>query len=460
MYKALCFLDDEQGRDVELLLPLIYHAEKYLDCDVKFVFVWDIFAIYREMPDIVMLPNTVGSKWYFEVAKYAYDQKIPVFALISEGNFRTNGTFDYWGYNTSKIYFQEYICHWSKRTRDFLVKELPECSDQMVVTGATGFDRYKIYRFPSKQEFLDRRNLSEYKKIVGYAGWAFGKVYNEVGRSELELFFKGQEANRLEWTENQMYAVEDVLRKLIENNQDTLFILKVHPNETHPHITHESPNEMIRLRDYQNVLYVKNEEGIQDLIAVSDIWMGFETTTALEAWMLGKETVLINPDPDFPRDYAHAGSIIATSFGEAQEYMDEFYQKNRIEEFNSVEKQVVRDKIVEDTIGFDDGLNHLRAAWYLKKSLSNSRVQTRKRKFVLRFFLRSLSQKVGTLVYVRSLFLKLPKFKKTTWIFDRCKLRNITVLKKRYWPFLDSFYKRKALDSLYAQKVFWEKEQS
>lgn len=458
MYKALCFLDDEQGRDVELLLPLIYHAERYLGCDVKFVFVWDIFAVYREMPDIVILPNTVGSKWYFEVAKYAYDQNITVFALISEGNFRTNGTFDYWGYNTEKKYFQDYVCHWSQRTKDFLIKELPECSDQMVVTGATGFDRYKIYQFPSKVEFLEQKGMTSYKRVIGYAGWAFGKIYSDIGRQEIVAAHKELAGERMAWMEKQMYAVEQVLLQLIENNKDTLFILKVHPNETHPHITHENPNEIIRLRDYPNVLYVKNEESIQNLIAVSDIWMGFETTTAIEAWMLGKETILINPDPNFARDYAHAGSIIAKSYDEAQGYVDEFYKKNSVGEFNSVEKQAIRKGIIADTIGFDDGLNHLRAAFYLKESLMNSPRRARKRKFVFRFFLRSLSQKVGTLIYIRSLFLKLPKFKKTIWIFDRCKLKNLDVLKSRYYPYLDEFYRRKGLINKSEQEIFWRNQ--
>ena len=167
MHKVFCFVDDQQGRDVELLLPLVYYAEKYLDCKVEFRFVWDIFAIYRELPDLVLLANTVGSQWLFEISKYAHEQNIPVFALISEGNFRTNGTFDYWGYNTDHVFYQEYVCLWSARTRDFFREKLPDEAPKMVLTGATGFDRYKIYKFPAKDEFLQRKGLSRFKKVVG-----------------------------------------------------------------------------------------------------------------------------------------------------------------------------------------------------------------------------------------------------------------------------------------------------
>ena len=124
-FSALCYFHDDKGRDVEILMPLIYYAENYLDCKVEFVFVWDIYAIYRKKPDVVIVPNTVGSLWYFQISKYAYEQGVKVFALISEGNFRTNGTFDYWGWNYDKKYYQEYICLWSERTLHYLSEELP-----------------------------------------------------------------------------------------------------------------------------------------------------------------------------------------------------------------------------------------------------------------------------------------------------------------------------------------------
>ena len=41
-YQVLCFLDEEYGRDVEILLPLIYFMETELDCEVDFSFIWNI----------------------------------------------------------------------------------------------------------------------------------------------------------------------------------------------------------------------------------------------------------------------------------------------------------------------------------------------------------------------------------------------------------------------------------
>src|SRR5690606_12847518 len=143
-FKVLCFTYEDYGRDIEMLLPLRYFAERFLNCRFEHAFVYDVHAIYRKKPDVVCLPNTIGSALFFEISKYAHEQEIPVFALVSEGNFRTDGSFNYWGYNTAKQFYQEYICAWSQRTGDFLKAELPELEDRIVVTGGTGFDRYSI----------------------------------------------------------------------------------------------------------------------------------------------------------------------------------------------------------------------------------------------------------------------------------------------------------------------------
>src|SRR5690606_32533408 len=138
-----------------------FFAERILQCTVKHAFVYDLFSIYREKPDILVLPNIIGSHFYFNAAQYAREQGIPVFALTSEGNFRTDGSFDYWGYNTDKCFFQEFVCLWSSRTVKFLQDELPEISSKIVLTGGSGFDRYKIYEFANREDYLKRKGITK-----------------------------------------------------------------------------------------------------------------------------------------------------------------------------------------------------------------------------------------------------------------------------------------------------------
>lgn len=440
-YKVLCFTDNDTGRDVEMVLPLRYFAERFLNCKFTHAFVYDVFAVYRIKPDIVLLPNTVGSPLYFEISKYAVSQNIPVFALVSEGNFRTDGTFNYWGYNVDKKFYQEYLCLWSQRTLQFMRKELPEFADKLVCTGGTGFDRYNIYEFMSKEEFFDKRKIKRYNKIIGYAGWAFGKLYNKQGLEELLYYFKNDNS-RLEWLKKQREEVEEILRKAIENNPDTLFILKKHPNEENPSILTEGLNEMNRLLGYENVLYVKNDENIHDLISISDFWVSFESTTALEAWIMGKQTLLINPDPEWARDELYRGAVIVRDYETFQKLIDGFYKTGKIEGFDDKEKEQNRIKIIKDTIGAGDGFNHIRAAYYFKKTIDIARERQIQSKFSLKYFIMYALMHIGKYFYNKKVFENLYKFKKTVWIFERFRLTQIPVLYQKYSKQLDAFYRK------------------
>lgn len=457
-YRILCFLDDDHGRDVEIMIPLVYFAERELNCEVDFSFIWNIYDIYRKKPDLVLISNTIGSRLHHKVTKYAYENGIKVFALISEGIFRTNGTFNYFGYNEDRIFYQEYICHWSERTKIFFDHELPQLGERNVTTGAVGFDRYTIYDFIKKDKYLERKGLQQYKKVIGYAGWAFGKIYNAQGREELRAINKDVNA-RVRWMEDQMYKVEAILRAAVEANPDILFIMKRHPNEANPTITKENPNEMIRLREYPNVLYITSNENLHDLISVSDLWVGFETTTAIEAWLMGKQTVFINPDPDFNRTNIYKGNPVLGSPEAFLEVIDSFYKDGVVPHFNDESYKNSRKQIFRETIGFDDGMNHLRAGYYLKKVLEkiepgegikkNIRLS---HKYRFMYFLLM----AGRLFYIKDLFLKLPKFKKTVWMFEKWKLENVRKLQKVYKPYLDRFYEEKNISRKINDDEFWD----
>jgi len=458
--RTLVFFDHDIGRDVEILMPVLYYGEKYLDLEIEKAFIFDIDKIRRYKPDLVILANTIGSRNHHMIAKYAYENGIKVFALVSEGNFRTNGTFNFWGYNTDKKFYQEYVCLWSKRTQKFLREQLPHCKDKIVVTGATGFDRYKIYAFESKEAFLERYGLTNFKKVIGYAGWAFGKLHNPNGLEELKEVYGEHADKMIDWMRRQQKEVENLLRTTIENNPDILFILKRHPNEIHPHLTQRDNNEMINLIDYPNVLYLTNEEDVHTLINVSDIWTAFESTTVIESWVMNENrpTIFLNPDPDFIRDANYKGTVIARNAAEFQKYIDEFYATGRVSAMHAPEKIQARKKIIEDVIGYGDGLNHVRAGYYLAKTVEKiDPGKAKKIKPHPLFLSRHFLLEIGKYFYYKPLFLKLPKFKKTVWIFDRHRLPRIDSLKKKYFAYLDEFHRKHRLPEKIRKKEFWEK---
>jgi len=459
--KVLCFTDDAVGRDVEMMLPIRYFAERFLNCEFYHALNIDIHQIYRIRPDVILQANTVGSNLYFEISKIAHEQNIPLFALISEGNFRTDGSFDIWGFNRAKSFYQEYVCCWSERTSEFLKKEIPQAADKIVVTGGVGFDRYTIFRFMQKEEFLNKYNKQQYKKVIGYAGWAFGKLDHKRGVSELISLFKGDES-KLKWVEEQRQKVRNILKEVIEKNPDTLFILKQHPQENAPERPEPVKNEMSELTHYENVIYLSAEESVHDLISVSDLWTCFESTTALENWQMGKQTIFINPDSDFNRDPLYKGSAIVQDYNLFQKLIDEFYSTMRIESFYSAEKDSKRKELIKNIIGFGDGYNHIRAAYYFQKTINKHLNADRRQpitdnqspntnslsryNFHFWHWLVYLLIRIAGPLYNRAVYSRIYKFKKHLWVFENYKMEKLHKLYEKYVPFFEEFYKKQNIE--------------
>lgn len=464
--RVLCFTDDAVGRDVEMLLPIRSFAENFLNCEFYHALNIDIHQIYKIKPDIILQANTIGSNLYFEISKIAHEQNIPLFALISEGNFRTDGSFNYWGFNRDKKFYQEYICCWSERTANFLKEKEPEYKNKIVVTGGVGFDRYSIYEFMKKDEFLQKYNKTNYKKVIGYAGWAFGKLDHKRGREELLYWAKGDE-KKINWIEEQRQLVRDILRNAIEEFNDTLFILKQHPQENAPERPEPVKNEMSELANYENVIYLCNEESIHDLISVADIWTCFESTTALESWLMRKQTVFINPDPNFNRDPLYKGSALAKNYNELKNFINQFYVSGKIEQFFSEEKENQRKKLIQDIIGFGDGLNHIRAGYYFQKTIKRYLQEEKKPVYKFHFWhwLVYFLIRIAGPFYNRNIYSKLWKFKKHLWVFENHKMEKLEKLYSKYQKYFSQFYEKndlykKILDQNYLVKIVEEKNLS
>jgi len=438
----LCFIDNRKGRDAEIVLPVGYALEKYHNCRVEYLFIWDIYKIRLKSPDLVLLPNCRGHHMYVEIAAYAKKNDIKVLALESEGNFATDGSFDFWGYNLEKKVYQEWLTCWTKRAYDYLSNILTQPNlSKLILTGGTGFDKYQYLEFADKTTLLRRYNKQNFKKVIGYAGWAFGKLYGQHKHLSFTRIYPDSLEKRHNWVENERVFVRDTLRYLIEANPSVLFILKKHPKEAFESDVTEGLNEMNELIAYENVLYIKKEEAIHDLINISDIWLGYKTTTAIEAWLLNKPTILINRGHKYAVDNLYEGSVKISKASVLQTYVDEYYKTGELADFTGRDLIKARGRLIKDTVGFSDGLNHIRAVKYFSKSLT-LRKSTNKPVFNFRHFRLFILMHYGRYLFNKSIFQKLPYFRKTLYVFENRNLPQFEELKANYYKKLSVFHKR------------------
>lgn len=460
--KILAYLDNDSGRDVEIMLPVLYFAEQFLNCEIILAFVYDYHAIYRVKPDVVAVPNTIGSQMYIEACRYAKDQNIPIFALESEGNFRTDGNFNHWGLNYEKEYYQEHVCCWSQRARDYYRNIFTEYPEKFVITGGTGFDRYTVYEFPSKTTFLKQHGRSEYKKVVMYAGWAFGKLHNPKGVFQIIDWLSGDESKLL-LMEQQRQDIEDILRYAIEKNPDTLFILKQHPKEFFQ--TEKDAkilNEMSELMHYPNVHYTV-DENIHDLINASDFVLGFESTTAIEAWLLNTPTALIrtietiNPVTLQEKGF-HLTQPTAKSGEQLDNYIKELYQNGHISDFETTDFIEKRKEVIRDCIGYQDGMSHIRAGYYLQKAIEKA-VATKSNvvfKFNIKHYLMYVLILAGRFFFNKPLYSAFAKTRKFIWVFEQYKLEKTYALYSKYGNYLHKFYAKNNIEERFKNNTLFK----
>jgi surface carbohydrate biosynthesis protein len=450
---AYCFLISNEARDFYLLAPIIYYLEKFENYSVSFEFIWDAHKIRKKRPDLVILPNSRGHLLYYQVAKYCVENEIMVFNHDSEGNFNSEIDYDFWAYNYDKKNLCPIQFTWNQRIKDYLITNYQLDESIVKVSGAPGFDKYAYLKPIDREKLLKKHGYGNFKKVVGYAGWAFGKLYNPEINDVLSNINKPGETGK-KWLEEQRDIVENALKAVIEAYPDVLFILKKHPRENFESDYRDSRNEMNRLAHYPNVFYLKDEIEIQDLIQISDLWMAFESTSIMEAWLLNIPTLMINGDPDFVRVDLHTGSLHSKNAEEVLVAFEELYGKNNLAYFNENEVVKNRNSIFSNSIGFADGLNHLRSIKEFRPFLNSESVQL-KPSINFKFFRLYILLHIGKYFFIPTIFKKLPKLKKTVWVFENYTLEKIKKQKKDVYGDLNSFYTKHHLDSKINNGSIW-----
>lgn len=321
--------------------------------------VWDGFqAIHEARPRLLFITNTVGAVENLELMRYAKRRNMLGVSLVSEGNFQGDAEYQsemIWGWNKEKQLHEDIHMQWSETTRSMTLALHPELRMRVKVSGGVGFDNYQIEEArDAKNKLLQRHNKLEYSKVIGIGCWDFGCLYPEDPR--FRVFGRLFDETQIERFKKDSFAFDEVLVELANSNQDKLFLLKQHPGVQLGHMA----SGITKAALLKNVLVLTNEEPILACIQASDIWIVYESTTAMEAWLLGKPTCLLNPSGrDFPRDKLNEGSPAFDSADQLQRVINALYSGDEIAEF--AERAERRKQLIKGVIQWDDGLNHVRA---------------------------------------------------------------------------------------------------
>lgn len=343
--------------------------------------IFDGYSLLNKMkPKIFFICDTRGAYINFELMRYAKRRGIIGASLISEGNFITSNieVVDQfiWGWNDGKVLYEDINMQWTERIREVMLARFPELEGHIKVSGGVGFDVYKISsNHMGKKLLLNKYNKRIYDKVIGLGCWDFGVFHTEDPRySIIRQSYLAEDTKR--FIEDQK-KFNEFMKDIVSANKDILFLFKEHPGC----LGGRKASGIDGLDLLPNVIILKNEESIADCINASDFWLVYESTTALEAWLLGKQTALINPSgTDFVRANVYEGSPNYRSTDLLQNAIDAFYISGKLSGFDELNNK--RKQIIQDTIQWDDGLNHVRAGNEIISLLENSQeIKLRKESF-------------------------------------------------------------------------------
>ncbi|KPL16471.1 MAG: hypothetical protein AMS26_04480 [Bacteroides sp. SM23_62] len=318
-------------------------------------------------PKVLFISSSIGAMQKLNIVKYAKSKDIKVVSLTSEGNFKDDSKSIeqfVWGWNKDKTMHEDCTIYWTERTRNLALGKYPFLSDKIKVSGATGFDIYKIKPPVNKRTFLKKYN-KDYSKVIGVGCWDFNVVYEYDHR--FTAFTKNLTRQQIDRFRKDGADFNSILIEVIKAFPDVLFLLKEHPLNVYGGLGSAIQNT----DKFDNVLILKDEEAIYDCISVSDFWLTYESTTAVEAWLMDKKTALLNPSgTDFPRANVYTGSPNYQNKEQLINAISIFYTDRDLPGYHKLEHE--RKRIIVDTIQWDDGHNHVRAGNIIIDILGNA----------------------------------------------------------------------------------------
>lgn len=349
------------SRDSNIVEPVLCYLEMYEHLKIiRTNYENMLWKLNYYAPKMLVISNYIGAPENTMLARQAHTMGIKVVSMISEGDVKNAATAPnfFWGWNKEKKNYLDLLLVWTERSKRLFVENIPEAAEfNIQVSGATGFDRYQLLHYMQKPDFLTKYRQN-YQRVVCLASWGFDSP---------SLRGKALTGNQVYTKETREYLVNSCARiregygELIKRHPDTLFVLKLHPG-----CININQTEFAGLSQYTNTLLLQTEENIADVINASDFLIAFESTTALEAWLLGKESLFFNPTGGkFIRSEIIEGSPEIISNEELENAYEAFYREGRLPGFAALTER--RTQLIESIIQYGDGKNHQRAAREIMK---------------------------------------------------------------------------------------------
>lgn len=344
----------DQGREQELVAPVLAHLKNKYHYDVRLASAFNPFEIALARPDCVLLSGIEGSVKQARWANYFHEQNIPVFGVVTEGIFTEDNAEEFiWGhakrYNKA-IWTLRFL--WNNHSHSIIKKHAPELLSSSLVSGNPAADKYS-----------NRKKINSCKTV----GVALTDANNTLEMLE-RRYPKHQQTFK-----NNLQEISALLMEICTQNSSINFLIRPHPGDGG-----ELHELFYPLTKFKNVLLDAPTSELKGFLAEIDLLIVLNSSLAADASLMGISSVKLgnlNPPGNY---YASIPQI--SSIEDFNMYLRNF-QKN-----TKAQKNLAQG-MVEATYGFSDGKNHIRIADSINECLveaaQNKKLPFKKIKFWL-----------------------------------------------------------------------------
>lgn len=419
------------GRDTEAMVPLMWCLEHQYGYKVKYGSIFDaVYLLWFYQPKVLLLNNVIGSEFNVLAANYAYNHGIIVISLVSEGLFTKRYINEnIWGNNKKNVNWDKLFI-WSDKFLEMAAKHLPKYRKTLDISGSTGIDRCKIYKFLTKKQFLQKYRKENFKKVILYIGYNFGLYFDDKWIGTYNISKK-----EIEYARGDFLITKNILHDLIVNNKDILFILKKHPGELRLDM------DVDYSWQFDNLIILDDQESLGDLINAGDLCIVYESTVTFEAYALNKTVINIMPSKNEGfRHQAYKGNVLAHNYYEIVEFINEYFDEGEVKSFT--EKANIRGGLIKENIGNSDGFNSYRTAQKINNFLQNdNRFTSPQNK---RYYTSDATLLRGFIIHFvlryNWILRLLPKFRNSLILKRYNTFNLIYVLINKYYPQIKKYY--------------------
>jgi hypothetical protein len=415
---VMCIEWSTKGREFDMQLPLIYFFEKILGWNVEYKSAFNWPSIIKAVPDLILMSGVEGSKVGMEWARRIEKSKIPLFSQVTEGIFREENIEEFvFGHNKKKKHIsQNMIMYWSFNSYLMAIKAFPKLKSKTRVSGAVGFDKYKLF----KTKYIKKKNQKT--KIIGYAAFDFNALIEDPRRINFRDIFI-----------NDVNNCSLILKDLALSLPDITFLVKPHP--------HDEGKIPLEVRELQNLNNIKIDFdiSINDAIASSDIWLNYNSSTNLDAWLLDKPSITFLNDKKRIFSENNYGSVMENDSMKIKDLIIEFYNNGRIKRFDDLKEK--RKKYIRRSIGYNDGMNHVRFMSFLKPYIESIEKGKQKKGVWKLSLMEKVKGYIKHLVYTLSYNRPwIPFIGRYSTFYKRFSLQELEKQKKKTFPKINIFY--------------------